>query len=277
MYYSATTASHRRKHCIGAAISSTIAGPYTPLNTTISCDLAAGGAIDPDLFHDPQDDQYYLVYKVDGNSIGSGGACGNSNNPKAPTPIALQLLTSNHTAMVGPPHYLISNGLPNPENPSSNAIVSYPDGPNVEGPTMFFHNGSYYLAYNSGCFADESYKVKYLVCEGAPTVYACGRWTDGQSEESVLLKTGSSPGMYAPGSVDVVVGEQATRIVYHGDVNVGWFKNQSEQRVRGMFAAALVYKNSTVLVVSTSPAQSFRPPFSLAVCIAWVVIYLAVG
>jgi xanthosine utilization system XapX-like protein len=93
----------------------------------------------------------------------------------------------------------------------------------------------------------------------------------------VLLKTGSSPSIYVPGSVDVVVGEQATRIVYHGDVNVGWFKNQSEQRVRGMFAAELVYKNSTVLAVSSSLAQSFRHLFWPAICLALAVIYLAVG
>jgi hypothetical protein len=282
MYYSATTAKHPKKHCIGAAISSTIAGPYTPLNTTIACDLAAGGAIDPDLFHDPQDDEYYLVYKVDGNSIGSGGACGNSNNPKTPTPIVIQLLSSNLTATAGAPHYLIGNGMPDPGNPDSNAIVSYLDGPDVEGPTMFFQNGSYYLIYNSGCFADETYKVKYLVCNSVPAVYACGNWVVGQREASVLLETGSSPSIYAPGSVDVVVGENATRIVFHGDLNVSWFNNQSEVRIRGMFAAELLYPNSTVLAVSSSaihyrPSMSLLPVSQRAIYTLVVMIYLAIS
>lgn len=235
MYYSATHATHRRQHCVGAAVSPCRAGLYNPLHTTLACDLAAGGDIDPDLFYDPQGHQWYLRCKVDGNSIGSGGACGNSNNPKTPTPIAMQQQSPNLTTMAGPPHDLISNGLPDP-----NAIVSYPDGPNVEGPTMFYHNGSYHLVYNSGCFTDESYKVKYLVCGGAPAVYACDRWADGQTQESVLLRAGSGPNIYAPGSVDVVVGQNVTRPVYHGDLNVGWFKNQSEKRIRGMFAAELV-------------------------------------
>ena len=213
MYYSAITTKHPRRHCIGAAISATIAGPYTPLDNTIACDLAAGGAIDPDMFYDPQDGAYYLLYKIDGNSIGSGGACSNSNNPKTPTPIAMQMLSSNQTSPIGPPVYLISNVV---SAIYSSAVVDYAAGPDVEGPSMFFRNGTYYLAYNSGCFAEEDYQVNYLVCEGAPAVYACGRWSDGQSEESVLLTTGSSPSLYAPGSVDAVVGENATMIVFHG-------------------------------------------------------------
>ena len=277
MYYSAATAKDPRKHCIGAATSSTIAGPYKPLNTTIACDLAAGGAIDPDLFHDPQVDDYYLIYKVDGNSIGSGGACSNSNNPITPTPIAIQLLSSNLTSPIGDPVYLISNAV---TDPGSDIIVSYPDGSNVEGPSMFFHNGTYYLIYNSGCFADGTYEVKYLVCEDAPAAYACGRWSDGQSDESVLLKTGSSPSVYAPGSVDVVVGENTTRIVFHGDLNVGWFGNNSEERVRGMFAAELVYKNGTVLQVTSSGVRYRFDRFLLSVSscgifIAWVMTCLA--
>ena len=270
MYYSAATAEDPRKHCIGAAISATVAGPFTPFNVTIACDLAAGGAIDPDLFHDPQYDAYYLLYKVDGNSIGSGGTCGNSNDPKTPTPIALQQLSSDLTIPTGNPVYLFSNGV---SDLGSNVIVNYPDGPNVEGPALFFHDGTYYLAYNSGCFAEESYEVKYLVCEGAPALYACGRWSDGQSDESVLLKTGSSPSLFAPGSMDVVVGENATRIVFHGDINVDWFADQSQERVRGMFALELAYENATLLQVTSLSVRGLSniPLLSVSYCVVLVV------
>lgn len=193
----------------------------------------------------------------------------------------MQLLTSNLTTMAGPPHHLISNYVLNPKKPSSNAIVSYPDGPNVEGSAMFYHSGNYYLLYNSGCLADERYKVKYLVCKGAPAVYACDRWTDGQTEEPVLLQTGSSPNLYAPGSANVVVGPNVTRVVYHGDLNPGWFNNHREQRIRGMYVAELEYKNETALRVSSvSWGQSSRDLPSLlrlAACILLMTMYLAIS
>src|SRR4051794_25995526 len=50
IYYSATTKHNPNQHCVGAAISKTVAGPYIPLNTTIACNHAKGGAIDPDGF-----------------------------------------------------------------------------------------------------------------------------------------------------------------------------------------------------------------------------------
>jgi hypothetical protein len=37
IYYSAITAKRRKKQPIGAAVSSTIAGPYTLLNATLAC------------------------------------------------------------------------------------------------------------------------------------------------------------------------------------------------------------------------------------------------
>ena len=36
----------RRQHCIGAAVSKDVLGPYTPLPKPLACELEAGGAID---------------------------------------------------------------------------------------------------------------------------------------------------------------------------------------------------------------------------------------
>lgn len=108
MYFSATTTQDLSKHCIGAATSPTIEGPYTPINGTIACPIDQGGAIDASGFKDWEmrgsgwgpgagplsnstssnstDDSYtgspawsnggaggqrYVVYKVDGNSPSS--------------------------------------------------------------------------------------------------------------------------------------------------------------------------------------------------------------
>ena len=50
MYFSAASndsaASGDVKHCIGAAISPNVTGPYTPTDSPIACPLDAGGAID---------------------------------------------------------------------------------------------------------------------------------------------------------------------------------------------------------------------------------------
>lgn len=78
MYYSASTVQDTSKHCVGAAISKSVIGPYTPAgNDPLFCDLSIGGAIDAAGFRDDSG-QRYVVYKVDGNSLGNGGACMNT-------------------------------------------------------------------------------------------------------------------------------------------------------------------------------------------------------
>ena len=77
MYYSASVASDPSKHCIGAAKATSITGPYTPTsNSALICPLSEGGAIDASGYND--NGNRYITWKVDGNSIGHGGACGNT-------------------------------------------------------------------------------------------------------------------------------------------------------------------------------------------------------
>lgn len=77
LYYSASTKEDPSKHCVGAATASTARGPYTPVGSEpLFCPLSEGGAIDAAGYND--NGQRYVVYKVDGNSLGHGGACGNT-------------------------------------------------------------------------------------------------------------------------------------------------------------------------------------------------------
>ena len=81
MYYSATTKQDTAKHCIGAAKASSVTGPYKPVsNQALICPLAQGGAIDAAVYND--NGQRWITWKVDGNSIGHGGACGNTGKFK---------------------------------------------------------------------------------------------------------------------------------------------------------------------------------------------------
>jgi hypothetical protein len=237
MYYAALTKIHPRKHCVGAAISNKVTGPYIPLNDTIACDIAAGGDIDPNLFQDPVSGASYLIYKTDGNAIGSGGACGNSNPTPAPTPLRQQSMNvTDLTTPIGASSFVLDN-VP-------------ADGPNIERPSLFSHNGTYYLLYNSGCYTDESYEVRYLACEGMPDFTWCD-WTaieataDQKGTKQVLLKTGMMDGvqLYAPGSVDVSL--DGTKMLFHAALNVAWCEGAGHgSRIRGMFAAELVYSGA---------------------------------
>jgi len=60
MYYSATALASPggAHHCVGAATADTILGPYVPLNSSLVCPLAQGGAIDAAGFKDWSDKGY---------------------------------------------------------------------------------------------------------------------------------------------------------------------------------------------------------------------------
>lgn len=101
MYFAARKASNQALHCIGTATSSSIKGPYTPSPNILVCDEARGGSIDASGFYDPKTQKNFVTYKVDQNSIGSGGSCGNSNAPVVSTPIMLQEVAADGVTPVG--------------------------------------------------------------------------------------------------------------------------------------------------------------------------------
>ena len=115
-----------------------------------SCDHSKGGAIDADGFIDinSNDPAHYVVYKIDGNSIGHGGACKNTKQPIVPTVIMLQRVSSSDGyTLIGDPVELLHN-IP-------------ADGPNIEAPALVFlpDSGLYFLFYNTGCFTSPRYRI----------------------------------------------------------------------------------------------------------------------
>jgi len=222
LYYAATYAASPGQHCVGAALSSSILGPYSPYSEPLFCPLSAGGAIDPDGYKDPVSGQRYIVYKVDGNSIGHGGDCSNSVAPIVPTPIMLQNVASDGVTLVGGPVQLITN------DPI--------DGPATEAPTLLYGAAqkTYFLLYSSGCYTSTSYAVRV-----ASATSLTGPWTKASAPFLVTGQTAAD--VYIPGGVDVT--QDGSKIVFHGDLNLGWFTG-SGPRVRGMYAAqAVTYAN----------------------------------
>ena len=277
MYYSALARNNTQKHCIGAATAPNVTGPYIALDDPIVCDFSAGGAIDPAYFHDSYANVSYLVYKQDGNAIGVGGACANTGWPNARTPImALELSAYDLTTPTSEPFELLSN------------LQS--DGPNIESPVLWYYTYevpdslgggnifTYHIAFNSGCYIDNSYRIEHIMC--IPSLKQSLRdclWSNIRGDPGdpwssfangggiftgTLLKTGDTEAdLFAPGGPSLSASNQSgvrngniykQFMVFHADVNMAYFDHpeamsQEERtkngwdRRRGMFIAELEY------------------------------------
>ncbi|EXJ70132.1 uncharacterized protein A1O5_07205 [Cladophialophora psammophila CBS 110553] len=226
LYYSVTMAESPAKHCVAAATAPNPEGPFTPVQTPLFCDLTAGGAIDADGFNDPATHRQYVIYKVDGNSIGNGGACSNSVNPIAPTPLNLQEVNPDDG-------YSLIGG-------TTTVLLNDPDdGPNIEAPSLTYDASSrtYILLYSSKCFTTAPYNIRYATSN---TVY--GPYT--KQANPFLATGGTSASVYIPGGVDIT--KDGKLAVFHGDVNMGWFAGDGTPRVRAMYAVELSFGNGAV-------------------------------
>lgn len=223
MYYSAAVANVTRSHCIGAAISNTSspAGPYAPLDTTITCPIEEGGAIDPTPFIDT-DGTMYLAWKVDGNNVGNGGVCGNTVPPLKPTPIRLQKMNADGVTPEGEAITILDR------------IAE--DGPLVEAPVIVRSSeGVYFLFYSSGCTRDPSYDVKYAWANDVKGPYTRANRTLLETDDFQLL---------APGSVGIAeIGDGTFGMALHARVTM------PTGRGRAMFTTKIRFNGTEVFLV----------------------------
>jgi beta-xylosidase len=203
LYYSASSQADPRTHCIGAATSPTIMGPYTPLDYPLACPLSQGGAIDPAGFQDA-DGTLYVVYKVDGNNIGHGGNCNNAVKPIVPTPIMLQEMASNGVTPVGLPVQIFDR--------------TDADGPLVEAPSLVsvsdksaVGGNMYVLFFSSNCYSGPYYDTSYAISKSG----IAGPYV---RSAKPLLQTGAGPNgvLYAPGGLDIE--RDRMRVVFHANL-----------------------------------------------------------
>ncbi|KAJ6479219.1 putative endo-arabinase [Mycena vitilis] len=217
LYYSATAAANTNAHCIGAATSTNIRGPYTPIEATIACPISQGGAIDPAGHHHPSSD-LYVVYKIDGNSLGHGGSCNNGVAPLVSTPIMLQKVAADGFTPVGSPVQILDR--------------SDADGPLVEAPSLIAVNGVFFLFFSSGCYADTSYDLSYATASSVT-----GPYTKAQAPSAPLLVSGTY-GLRAPGSATFA--KDGSKVVFHAylgaDISGG----------RGMWTGVPTFSGNTV-------------------------------
>lgn len=213
MYFSAllNNAGH---HCTGYATATNILGPYTGTGGAFICPLTEGGAIDASHFHD-KDGSRYIVYKVDGDSIGHGGTCGNTVAPIVPTPLILQQVGSDGVTFEGDPITLLDN-------------LGAADQGVIEAPVISRSpSGTYFLFFSSGCFTGSGYTVSYATATNVKGPYT--------RQSTPLLQTGTD-GLVGPGGASVV----GSKMVFHA------YQGAVSAFQRDLHTATLTYNGNTV-------------------------------
>lgn len=150
LYYAAVVAGIApTTHCLGTAVATSAAGPYSPSSQPIVCQLGQGGDIDPQVVMDGTSPQArpYLVWKSDNNSTKHTGTDLIWSEPLSPD--GLSVLGS-ATTIYG------TDWAPAWSHP----IVEAPQM--VEAP-----DGSWWLFYSGGDgFAGPTYAVGVATCLG---------------------------------------------------------------------------------------------------------------
>lgn len=226
MLYYAAPSHGNDVHCIGAAKSDSVAGPYLPQDSPLACPISDGGAIDPAGFQDPTTGLQYVLYKVDGNSLDphpQSATCGGPdiNGNYHPTPIMLQRVSDDDgVTTIGAAVQLLDRG-------------PY-DGPLIEAPSMFHKDGIYYLFFSSNCYSTDYYDISYATATNINGPYT--------KSSMALMTTGDGKGVRAPGGADV--NTKGSLIAFHGTVGF----NQDGSPIEYMYAAAISVSGSNVSV-----------------------------
>lgn len=197
MYFSAALlAPQESKHCIGAATSSNVTGPYQPQDSPLACPVTDGGAIDASGFTDSTGD-LYVVYKVDGNSLSQKGPCGNADG-EFPTPIMLQQVSpKDGFTLIGGPVQILDR--------------DERDGPLVEAPYLVrTAGGLYVLFFSSNCYSTTLYDTSYATSGNLTGPYV--------KAPAPLLHTGMR-GLKSPGGASVT--RDGATMVWHADQTSG--------------------------------------------------------
>lgn len=139
LYFTARDRESNRQ-CIGLAISDAPDGPFRDMSDApFICQANEGGSIDANPYRD-DDGTLYLYWKNDGNCC------------QQATYLYGQQLSEDGTELIGEPVRLIRN-------------EKQWHGPVVEAPTMWKHDGQYYMFYSANVYAGDKYAIGYALCD----------------------------------------------------------------------------------------------------------------
>ena len=172
------------RQCIGVGIAARPAGPFSsPSPKPLVCPLAQGGAIDASSFQD-EDGLRWLLWKNDGNCCGMD------------TYLYLQRLSPDGLRLVTKPVRLIKQDQPW-------------EGNLVEAPTLWKHDGTYYLFYSANDYGGENYATGYATARKLTGPYR-------KAPEPLLTTEGLEGAAIGPGGQDIVTDEQGQdHILFH--------------------------------------------------------------
>ena len=194
MYY--TGKQKGGSHCIGVATSNTALGPFQPRDQPLICNAAGGGVIDASGYDDGKD--RWIVWKVDGNSLGGATTCqgGQPSGAYKPTPIMIQRMARDATTLLGSPKTILDNW-----GASNNGVV--------EAPALYkIGDGNYVLFYSAHCYSSDDYDIEY----------AFSSTIDGQyTNRGILLRSADNRGVFGPGGLDL--DPNGRSVVFHGRKN----------------------------------------------------------
>jgi beta-xylosidase len=138
LYYTAADRASGRE-CVGRAVATHPQGPYRDdSSAALICPAQQGGAIDPSPYRD-SDGSLWLLWKNDGNAIG------------ADTWLWSQRLSGDGLRLLGEPNHLLKQ-------------TSAWEGPLVEGPFFWRHDGSLFLFFAANAYDRKTYAEGYAVC-----------------------------------------------------------------------------------------------------------------
>ncbi|KAI1740814.1 glycoside hydrolase family 43 protein [Xylaria scruposa] len=216
VYYTA----HRNggSHCIGAATSATALGPFTPQAQPLICNDAGGGVIDASGYDDGVN--RWILWKVDGNSLGGATTCqgGTPSGAYKPTPIMIQRMARDALTLLDGPSKILDN-----EGASNNGVV--------EAPSLYkIGDGNYILFYSAHCYSSDDYDIEYAFSSTINGAY---------TNRGILLRSVDNKGIWGPGGLDI--DPNGKSVVFHGRLNAN-----NGNGARELYSASLTINGRSV-------------------------------
>lgn len=201
------------RQCIGVAVSDSPTGPFqSTAEEPLICQVEEGGSIDASPFRDV-DGQLYLYWKNDGNCCSKA------------TYLYGQPLAPDGLSLVEEPVRLVRND-------------AAWEGSLVEAPTMWEHEGGYYLFFSANSYAGLEYAVGYARCDGP-----LGPCEDAPENPILASEMEQKPPTVGPGHQTIVRDDDGDLwLVYHA-----WEVTSAGTRGsrRFMWIDPLVWENGT--------------------------------
>ena len=217
MYYAAIPTKQvkgttKDKHCIGAAVSPDVTGPFKPQDKPLLCPPGGKGtgAIGPDAFVAPSGERY-VVFKN-----------GSAFDPEHTSHVALQKVGDNGYDKEGDFQELVHSTQAGDNDTEGPAIVARP-------------GGGFALLFVVGFYKSTDYRIEYATADNILGPY---------ERQGVLLHTGTWCGVKitAPGGPDFVNGNPR-RIIFMADKDGGY-------GVRQLHTAILQYNGNQISLAS---------------------------